>query len=66
MKTSTTPQIKNVNDAADFAFNIIKEVKTAMILGGFGEEKMIWAACNQLSKRLNLPMEMIIEAFEVA
>jgi hypothetical protein len=66
MKTATTVKITNVNEAADFAFGIIKEVKTAMILGGFGEPKEIWAACNQLSKRLNLPMEMIIEAFEVA
>jgi len=66
MKTSTPVKINNVNDAADFAMSIIKEVKTAMLKGGFGEAKEIWAACDQLSKRLNLPMDLVFEAFKLA
>jgi hypothetical protein len=56
----------NIQQAVDFAFNQIKEVKMNMILQGVDSPEMIFAACKKLSAILNLPFDMVVDAFEVA
>lgn len=54
-----------VDEAVNFALNIIKETKVKMLLAGTCEPEQIYAACNKLADKLKMPVDLIFEAFSV-
>jgi transposase-like protein len=54
------------NQAVDFAFDTIKEVKQKMIVAGLGgDAKEVFAACNKIAGVLKIELKTVTEIFEI-